>query len=53
VLEDLKSVTQYAKTIETSNGKIVSAGFCWGGSQSFTLATASKDITAAMVFYGS
>jgi carboxymethylenebutenolidase len=53
VLKDLDSVVQYTKTIKTANGKIISAGFCWWGSQSFNLATVSKDLSAALVFYGS
>jgi carboxymethylenebutenolidase len=53
VASDLAAVTAYAKKIESSNGKVVSAGFCWGGSQSFALATTSKDLSVALVFYGS
>lgn len=52
VTSDLQAVADWAKTIPASNGKLVSAGFCWGGSQSFRFATASDDLAAAMVFYG-
>lgn len=52
VTADLEAVAQWAKTIEASNGKIASAGFCWGGSQSFQLAAESDDLSAALVFYG-
>jgi carboxymethylenebutenolidase len=52
VSADLQAVVDWAKTIDASNGKIVSAGFCWGGAQSFQLASASADLSAAMVFYG-
>ncbi|HEX9792715.1 MAG TPA: dienelactone hydrolase family protein [Planctomycetota bacterium] len=53
VLADLDAAIAYAKKIESANGQVVAAGFCWGGSQSFRLACHSKEIAAAMVFYGS
>ncbi len=53
VASDIQAVAAYSKKIESSNGKVVSAGFCWGGSQSFALATKSSDLSAALVFYGS
>lgn len=53
VMSDLQAVTDWAKTIPASNGKIASAGFCWGGGKSFEFATKSDDLSAAMVFYGS
>ncbi len=52
VMSDLQAVADWAKTIPASSGKIASAGFCWGGSQSFRLATQSDDLATAMVFYG-
>ncbi len=52
VMSDLKAVTEWAKSIEASDGTIVSAGFCWGGGQSFRLATETEDLSAALVFYG-
>ncbi len=52
VIADLQAVTDWAKTIPASDGKLVSAGFCWGGAQSFQFATKSDDLAAAMVFYG-
>ncbi len=53
VMSDLKAVEAYADTIKAANGKIVSAGFCWGGSQSFRYATVSTWLDHAFVFYGS
>ncbi|MEX1011702.1 MAG: dienelactone hydrolase family protein [Balneolaceae bacterium] len=50
---DLKAVQEYASSISSSNGKVVVAGFCWGGSQSFRFATNAEDLSAALVFYGS
>lgn len=52
VQSDLQAVADWAKTIPASNGKLVSAGFCWGGAQSFALATNSDDLAATLVFYG-
>ncbi len=52
VLSDLQAVADWAKTIPASTGTLVSAGFCWGGSQSFAFATTSDDLAATMVFYG-
>lgn len=53
VTEDLLNVHAYAKALKAGNGKVVVAGFCWGGSQSFRFATnAGEGIEAALVFYG-
>ena len=53
ITRDLLAVRKYASQIPSSNGKTVVIGFCWGGSQAFRFATDSKDISAALVFYGS
>ncbi len=53
VSADLQAVADWAKTIPSGNGKLASAGFCWGGGQSFNLAAKSDDLDLAMVFYGS
>jgi len=52
VMADLQAVTDWAKTIPASNGKLASAGFCWGGAQSFQFAARSDDVDATLVFYG-
>jgi carboxymethylenebutenolidase len=52
VMSDLQAVADWAKTIPSSDGKLVSAGFCWGGGKSFEFATKSDDLEVAMVFYG-
>lgn len=49
---DLDAAADYAETIPASNGKIVVAGFCWGGAKSFAFATHRHDLSAAFVFYG-
>jgi len=50
---DLHAIQKYASQIPSSNGKTAVIGFCWGGSQSFRFAADSKDLSAALVFYGS
>jgi carboxymethylenebutenolidase len=50
VLSDLQAVSTYAKKLSATNGKIASVGFCWGGSQSFRLASTPMD--KSFVFYG-
>jgi carboxymethylenebutenolidase len=52
VIADLNAVADYAGKIPASNGKLVVAGFCWGGGQSFRFATHRTDLSAAFVFYG-
>ncbi len=49
---DLNAAADYAKKLPASNGKLVVAGFCWGGTQSFRFATNRPDLKAAFVFYG-
>jgi carboxymethylenebutenolidase len=53
VTADLRAVRAYAAGLPAAKGKPAVAGFCWGGSQSFRFATNSKEIAAALVFYGS
>ena len=52
VTSDLKAVINYGKNIPAGNGKVAVIGFCWGGSQSFRLATNTDEIEAAFVCYG-
>lgn len=52
IMEDLDAVAAYVSKLPACNGKIVVAGFCWGGGQTFTYATHNKDIKAALSFYG-
>ena len=52
VTADLNAAVEYVAKLPACNGKVVVAGFCWGGGQSFRLATDNKDIKAAFVFYG-
>ncbi len=49
---DLNAVADYVGKLPAANGKIVVAGFCWGGGQTFRYATNNPNIKAAFVFYG-
>jgi len=49
---DLNAAADYVKGLPAANGKIVVAGFCWGGTQSFLYACNRPDLKAAFVFYG-
>ncbi len=53
ITADLKAVVDHVAKLPACNGRVVVGGFCWGGSQTFRFATNSKDIQAALVFYGS
>ena len=53
VMQDLDAVYKHAKEMDASNGKVVTAGFCWGGGKSFAYATHNPELAAALVFYGS
>ena len=52
ITADLDAAVDYATNLPAGNGKVVVAGFCWGGGQSFRFATDNKDIKAAFIFYG-
>ncbi|MEO6710159.1 MAG: dienelactone hydrolase family protein [Planctomycetota bacterium] len=53
VSADLAATADYATKLESCNGKLSVAGFCWGGGKSFAFASARKDLKSAFVFYGS
>ena len=50
---DLDATVKYLQSLPACNGKVVVAGFCWGGSQTFRYATHNPEIRAALPFYGS
>lgn len=52
VVSDLETVSDYAKNLPASNGKLAVAGFCWGGTQSFRFAAASSQMEVSFPFYG-
>src|SRR4030095_13288222 len=49
---DLNAVVEYISKLPAANGKVVAAGFCWGGGQTFLYATNNSALKAAFVFYG-
>jgi carboxymethylenebutenolidase len=52
ITADLNAAAQYVGQLPAANGKVTVAGFCWGGSQTFRIATNNKSLKAAFVFYG-
>jgi carboxymethylenebutenolidase len=52
ITADLNAVSDYVAKLPASNGKVAVAGFCWGGAQTFRLASHRADLAAAFVFYG-
>jgi carboxymethylenebutenolidase len=52
VMTNLDAAFDYAKRLPAANGKVVVAGFCWGGGMAFSYAAHRKDLGAAFVFYG-
>ena len=53
VTADLNAVADYVSKLPAANGKVVVAGYCWGGTQTFRFATNRPTLKAAFVFYGS
>jgi carboxymethylenebutenolidase len=52
VLDDLRAVVAYAKSIPSANGRISVGGFCWGGGKTWDAANNIAGLSAAYVFYG-
>jgi len=52
VTADLNAVADYGLTLPAASGKLLVAGFCWGGGKSFLFATDRHDLAGAFVFYG-
>ncbi len=48
----MNAVAEYVSKLPASNGKVVVAGFCWGGGQTFRYATNNSSFKAAFPFYG-
>src|SRR5258707_7095884 len=53
ITADLDAAADYVAKLPAANGKVVVAGFCWGGTQTFRFATNRPSLSAAFVFYGS
>jgi carboxymethylenebutenolidase len=52
ITADLEAIVAHVAKLPGCNGKVVVAGFCWGGGQTFRFATNTKSIKAALPFYG-
>ncbi len=53
VTRRLEAAARYGVALPAARNAVASIGFCWGGSTSFRLATTSKVLGAAVVYYGS
>ncbi len=53
VTADLDAAAKHVLSLPSCNGKLVVAGFCWGGGESFSYAAHNKNLKASFVFYGS
>ena len=51
-VEDLVRTVGYLEGHAGSTGKVGAVGFCWGGGMVNSLATASPELDAGVVFYG-
>jgi carboxymethylenebutenolidase len=51
-VENLVRTIAYLESHAGSTGKVGTVGFCWGGGMVNSLATASPDLDAGVVFYG-
>ncbi len=48
----LDAVRAWARTLPAANGRVATAGYCWGGGNSFAYAAHPGDLAAAVVYYG-
>jgi carboxymethylenebutenolidase len=48
----LDATRAYALTIPSSNKKVATIGFCWGGQTSFRYAISQPELNAAVSYYG-
>lgn len=48
----LHAVRAWAANLLSSNGRVATLGFCWGGARSFAYAAADPTLAAAVVYYG-
>jgi carboxymethylenebutenolidase len=52
VISDLTSAVSFLLGRPFLNGRVGVVGFCWGGGNALLLATANRDLKAAVVYYG-
>lgn len=51
-IKDMQAGLDYLKTIKDVHHKFASIGFCMGGGFSYQIATHTKDLAGAVIFYG-
>ena len=49
---DLSAVSTYVSHLPSANGKVATAGFCWGGSQVWVEIETNPSLKSGFVFYG-
>lgn len=52
ITNDLNAAADYVAKLPGANGRVVAAGFCWGGGETFRYATNNQHLKASFVFYG-
>jgi carboxymethylenebutenolidase len=51
-IKDMQAGLDYLKTVKNVRPRFASIGFCMGGGYSYQLATHTKDLAGAVIFYG-
>jgi carboxymethylenebutenolidase len=51
-IKNFTAAVKYLKSHPDSNGKVGCTGFCWGGAMTNNVAVHSKDLNAAVPYYG-
>ena len=51
-IKDMQAGLDYLKTLKDVRARFASVGFCMGGGFSYQLATHTKDLAGAVIFYG-
>jgi carboxymethylenebutenolidase len=51
-IKDMQAGLDYLKTVRSVRSRFASVGFCMGGGYSYQLATHTKDLKGAVIFYG-
>ena len=51
-IKDMQAGLDYLKTLKDVRARFASVGFCMGGGFSYQLATHTKDLAGAIIFYG-
>lgn len=51
-IKDMQAGLDYLKTVKDVRARFASVGFCMGGGYSYQIATHTKDLAGAVIFYG-